>query len=333
VGEVAEAEGGAAEVLESAVDRLGGSVGGAGSVEEREHVRGAPLQRPAELAQFLQGRRDTGADRVDHGSHHLLPGLLVGVPVRGDDPLVDAPGRFHLDVLVDREQRGQPCPLRVGEEVVAGVQSPTRHVERIPGTAPMAERGLLHALPGALQRVTGQPDDVERVQHRHRVGDLLGRGGLEAGESVHRDDVDPVPPPLRTAPQPLLERVLRPALDHVQQPRRAGPVAGRSEVDDHRHIPVATPGVPPHVLIDPHPVVTPSNRAGSSISTRCPSARTAVFAVCHATPRPAATRLTDKWLRTMPSSAHRSPPREIFARGSAAAVVSCRHSRPHPAHR
>jgi len=51
VSEVAEAESGAAEVFEASVDGLGGAVAGAGAVEEREDVRGALLQGPAEPAQ------------------------------------------------------------------------------------------------------------------------------------------------------------------------------------------------------------------------------------------------------------------------------------------
>lgn len=39
VREVAESQGDASEVFEAAVDGLGGSVGGVGSVEEREDVR------------------------------------------------------------------------------------------------------------------------------------------------------------------------------------------------------------------------------------------------------------------------------------------------------
>ena len=50
VGEVAEAEGGAAEVFEAAVDRLGRAVGGAGSVEEREDVDGALFQGASEAS-------------------------------------------------------------------------------------------------------------------------------------------------------------------------------------------------------------------------------------------------------------------------------------------
>lgn len=53
-----EAQGGAAEVAEAPVDRLRGTVAGAGPVEEREHVDGALLQCPAELAQFDKSGRD-----------------------------------------------------------------------------------------------------------------------------------------------------------------------------------------------------------------------------------------------------------------------------------
>lgn len=48
--EVPEAEGGAPEVLEAAVDRLRRAVAGAGSVEEREDVGGALLHGAGELA-------------------------------------------------------------------------------------------------------------------------------------------------------------------------------------------------------------------------------------------------------------------------------------------
>lgn len=80
-------------------------------------------------------------------------------------------------------------------------------------------------------------------------------------------------------------------------------------------------------------VVTPSNRAGSSISARCPSARTALLAVCQATPSPAAIRVTARWSITSASSAHLTPPRDSFAFGSAARVVSSRHEIPQVAHR
>ena len=54
VGEVAESEGGAAEVFEAAVDRFGGAVGGSGSVEVGQHVRGSLGQRPPERVDLGQ---------------------------------------------------------------------------------------------------------------------------------------------------------------------------------------------------------------------------------------------------------------------------------------
>ena len=78
---------------------------------------------------------------------------------------------------------------------------------------------------------------------------------------------------------------------------------------------------------------TPSKRAGSSISSRFPSARTASLAVCQATPSPAATRAIERWSMTRASSAHRIPPRESFARSAAAAVVSSRQWHPQWSHR
>ncbi len=69
------------------------------------------------------------------------------------------------------------------------------------------------------------------------------------------------------------------------------------------------------------------------MSIRCPSARTALLAVCHDTPSPAATRATVRWSMTMLSSAHRNPPRDSFAFSGAAFAVSCRQVRAHPPHR
>ncbi len=50
--------------------------------------------------------------------------------------------------------------------------------------------------------------------------------------------------------QPALERLFGTALDHVEQPGRAGVVADRGQVDDHGDVLVAAAGVPPDVLVD-----------------------------------------------------------------------------------
>lgn len=80
-------------------------------------------------------------------------------------------------------------------------------------------------------------------------------------------------------------------------------------------------------------VVTPSKRCSSSIRTRLPSARTASLAVSQATPSPSAIRATVRCWTTRPSRAHRRPRRDSLARGSAAVLVSWRHTCPQPVHR
>jgi hypothetical protein len=56
-------------------------------------------------------------------------------------------------------------------------------------------------------------------------------------------------------------------------------------------------------------------------------------AVFRATLRPSAIRATVRCWTTIASSAHRSPRRDNFTRGSAARVVSWRHTCEHSAHR
>lgn len=244
VGQVPEAEGGAAQVFEPPVDGLGGAVAGAGPVEEREDVRGALLQGAAELVDLDERRGDAGGDGIDHGLHHLLALVLVWFAVGGDDALVDAPGRFHFDVLLRGEQRGEPIALLVSEEATAGMQCAASLVERVPGAASMPERGLLDPLPAPVQAIAGEADHVEGIHDRDRGG------GLEAGEPVHRDHLDLLAPFLRAAREPVLEHGLRTTLDHVQQPSRSRFVPIRGEVDDHRDVLVTLPRVPPDMLVD-----------------------------------------------------------------------------------
>ena len=64
---------------------------------------------------------------------------------------------------------------------------------------------------------------VEAVRASHGdkfatlVGQLLARGGLEAAEAVHRDDLQALAPGLWAGSEPGLERLLGAAFDHVQQ--------------------------------------------------------------------------------------------------------------------
>jgi len=77
---------------------------------------GCPLlQRSPERGDLAQRVGHALADRLDHGLHQLPAAGLVGFAVGGDDALEDPPGRLDLDVLVGREQAGQPPALPVGE--------------------------------------------------------------------------------------------------------------------------------------------------------------------------------------------------------------------------
>ena len=250
VREIPEAERGAAEVFESAVDRLCWPVRCAGAIEEREDVGGTLAHGAAEPADLYERGGDAGGDRIDRGVHHLFGLLLVGFPVGGDDALVDTPGRFDFDVLFDREHSLQAGGLFLSEQVRAGVQGAARFVERVTGAAAMPDRVLLHSASALVQRVAGEADNVEGVHDRDGVGEFFGGGRLEACEPVHRDDFDPLAPLGWARREPLLEHRLRTTLDHVQQPRGAGLVAGRGEVDDHGDVLVTEAGVPPDVLVD-----------------------------------------------------------------------------------
>lgn len=108
---------------------------------------------------------------------------------------------------------------------------------------------------------------------------------------------------------------------------REGPVLSRIGVRSMMTVTYLSPCLVCRQTCSSTPMTfTPSNRLGSSISTRLPSARTALLAVFHETPRPSATRATVRCWHTIPSSAQASPRRETFALGSAALVVSCRHT-------
>src|SRR3954454_17994495 len=91
-----------------------------------------------------------------------------------------------LDVLVGGEQRVQALPLPVGEQVGAGVQGASGAVERVVLAAAVAVQVVLDSAPAAVQGIAGQADDVEGAHPSGGVGHLLGGGGLESGEPVHR---------------------------------------------------------------------------------------------------------------------------------------------------
>src|SRR5690606_22997426 len=161
-------------MLEPAVDRLGRAVARAGTVEEREDVARAPLDRAPEGDQLGQVLRNPAAELLDDALEDLLPRGGLAVSVGGDGALVDVPGNLDGEVvgaLVEyvlelRElmlfQQAEPRPE----------QAPAT-VKRITLPASMPESLLLNTLAGLIKRVAEELDDVEWVHHRDRVGDLF----------------------------------------------------------------------------------------------------------------------------------------------------------------
>lgn len=91
---------------------------------------------------------------------------------------------------------------------------------------------------------------MERVHDFDSHEQFLNVGCFEAGQSVHRDDVDAFTPVFRSCFQPLLKFLFRPSGQHVEQACRARFLADGSEVDDDGDVLVTAPGVPPYVFVD-----------------------------------------------------------------------------------
>lgn len=65
MGEVSEAQGGAAQVFDSAVDGFGGAVAGAGVIEIGEDIGGSSFHGPAQRLEFCERVGDVVADGVN----------------------------------------------------------------------------------------------------------------------------------------------------------------------------------------------------------------------------------------------------------------------------
>jgi hypothetical protein len=56
----------------------------------------------------------------------------------------------------------------------------------------MHGRVLLDPGTTPVELLSGQANNMERVYHDPRIGELLGRGALVAGEPVHRHHLHPI---------------------------------------------------------------------------------------------------------------------------------------------
>ena len=129
------------------------------------------------------------------------------------------------------------------------MQHPAGLVEGVRGApAPMVE--FLPGAPSALiQGVAGEVYDVEGVHDCPCAGELFGSGAFEAGESIHRDDLDTLTPRIGLGGQPGFEHLLGSARDHIQQPGGTTAIMDGRQVQDDGDEFVAVWGVAPHVFI------------------------------------------------------------------------------------
>ena len=164
--------------------------------------------------------------------------------------MIDGPGDFDGGEVGVGEEAYDPLLLFGREQISTGVQSPARSIQRVCCSSAMPGGFLLNAAAYLVEGITGEFDDVERVHDFDSLGQFLNGGCFEAGESVHRDDVDAITPVFRSGFQPLLEHLFRSSGHHVEQACRACFLADGSKVDDDGDVLVTAPGVPPDVFVD-----------------------------------------------------------------------------------
>src|SRR5690606_5801071 len=100
----------------------------------------------------------------------------------------------------------------------------------------MPERLLLDASPHLVDRACSELDDMERIEHRGRVIELLIDRGLVSRERVESCDLDTVTERRAAALQPARVGLPRPARHEVQQTRMRDAVLVASEVDHPRQL-------------------------------------------------------------------------------------------------
>src|SRR5690606_32470055 len=114
----------------------------------------------------------------------------------------------HIRMRGVSEHGIEPGLLFDGQERFTRTQHLPYPVERVPTPPAMPEGLLLYPLPYPVKHVAGELDDMERVHHLCRIGELFSRCSLEPGEPVHCDDLDLVFPRLRPRSEPLGEHTL-----------------------------------------------------------------------------------------------------------------------------
>jgi len=157
---------------------------------------------------------------------------VVWLVVDGSQLLGALPGDLDLDVaLVGGERCFQAGPLPVGEVLDAGAQDVADPVERVGLAAAVAVDVLLDPAADLVECGCAEFDDVEGVQHRDGVGELVVDGVLVAMERVQGGDLNPLAERVAAVSKPRLVGLTRAARDQVQQPDPEVSVLVTGEID------------------------------------------------------------------------------------------------------
>ena len=86
---------------------------------------------------------------------------------------------------------GQSGPLPLGQVPGGAVQDVADPVEGVAGVSAVPQGVLLDAAADLVHRLGGELDDVERIEHWDRLGQLVGQSVGVAAERVQGRNLDP----------------------------------------------------------------------------------------------------------------------------------------------
>jgi len=166
---------------------------------------------------------------------------------------------------------GQPVPLLVAQVLRAGAQDVADTVEGVVLVSEVAQGVLLNAATDLVQHLPGELDDVERVQDRGGLAQLVAQRVRVAAERIQGGDLHAVAKAPRALLEPGREHRARAAWDQVQQSGVHGPVGVAGQVDHPVSIvgPLAAAlcGVWCHTCSSTPREATPDRRDSSSASS------------------------------------------------------------------
>jgi hypothetical protein len=228
---------------------------------------------------------DRAAPEAGEDNHRDLSTYGCGGVLDGAELLVALPGHVDFAVgIAGLQAPGELGLLPFGQVLYAVAEYAADLVERIVLVAAVAKGVLLDAAPDFIDDLGAQPDYMEGIQHRDRVGQLVTNRVRIATERIQRGFLDGGGETVGLVLQPGLVGGPRPADDRVEKPGVEASVLVTGQIDHNRHRPVGADSAgPPDVLIDTQGL--DSGKAFGPRDLALASVSIADQAVCQATPR------------------------------------------------